>query len=472
MNLKRSLRKHNGFTTLLCTAILLLLFPGFVRTVFYEKIPGGTMNYRDVILASRIDYKEFNKNSVTQSIAIKPYYALLHLMLKFLSPNFLMNFLAPLFGLLFLLFLYLILRKLEIEREILFIAMLMLILSSSFIWNFTVLNENSFILFILALGIFLFLTENKVSSVLGFLILIMISFGNLIASIVGYSLLILFLFYRSSMFAYKAEKRKRIIFMISSIFLILTILNIYLVKERILNENKEILTYFSEITMSNGFGMIIVILALTGFLTIGNERKLLKNIFLIALLLLVLFGLNFIVYANIVFCISAAYGFIWIINRKWELKNLNYWSVLLIICGILLMALSIDLKIASQRPDLKDFDALNSLKALRKGVVLSHEDYGFWIEYFSAKETLINNLNNFAKEDIANIFYGYNFSLSMDLIKKYKISYVFITPEMKSGLVWKKDDEGLLFLMKNSNRFNRIYNKNDYEIWEVLDEQG
>ncbi|MGC9032255.1 MAG: hypothetical protein ACP5H9_02495 [Candidatus Woesearchaeota archaeon] len=458
---------------MLCTAAVFLFFPGLIRVLFYENISGGTKNYKDIMLASRIFSGDFSNYAIEKSALINPYYIFLNFLLRFLNPLFLMNFLSPIFGFLFIIVLHALLKRVGVEKESLFAAMLMLILSAPFIYNFTIINENSFVLFFLALGMLLFLAENKISSVLGLLILIIISFGNLIASIVSYSLLILFLIHRSSIFAYRTEKRKRIIFTISSIFLILMLLNIYLTKWNIINENKGILTYFSEITMSNGFNTIILILALIGFLTIGNERKLLKNVFWIALLLFIVFGSNFIVYANIVFCISAAYGFVWVTERKWELKKLKYWSILLIVCGIFFIAMSIDLKIANQRPDSSDIDALNALKELKEGFVLSHQNYGFWIEYFSNKKSFINNLNiNLIKDEASLLFYSYNLSLSYNLIKEYNIRYVFITPEMKTGLVWNKDDEGLLFLMKNSNRFKNLYKKNNYEIWEVLDEQG
>jgi hypothetical protein len=36
---------------------------------------------------------------------------------------------------------------------------------------------------------------------------------------------------------------------------------------------------------------------------------------------------------------------------------------------------------------------------------------------------------------------------------------------MKDGLVWNSDDEGMLFVMKNSVSFRNVYNYRGIEIW-------
>jgi len=58
--------------------------------------------------------------------------------------------------------------------------------------------------------------------------------------------------------------------------------------------------------------------------------------------------------------------------------------------------------------------------------------------------------------------------ITFTLLRSYNIRYIWITPEMRSGLVWNKDDEGLLFLLKNSETFKKVYSTYGYEIWEVL----
>ncbi|MEM2121900.1 MAG: hypothetical protein QXU20_04560 [Candidatus Woesearchaeota archaeon] len=470
MKIKKNLKRNLGFLILLSIAFLFLFFPPLIRILFYKGFPAGTTNYGDIIVASKLKFNnEFLETEKTKTIS--PYYLFLNFSLKFINQNILMNFLPPVFGVLFILLFYFLLKRIRVEKEVLFFATLILILSSSFIYNFTTLNENIFIMVFIALGLLLFVSDNKIISVFGLLILIIISVGNLISSIVTYILLIMLITQRSLIFAYKSEKRKRAFFIITILFLMISIINFYSSKNNFFNGYGQILLYFSEVKMSDGFSIILIILSLIGLFNLGSEKKLLKNSFMASIILLIIFGSNFIVYANVIICIAASYGFLWITNRNWELKNLELWSIMLIICGIFFIAISVDLRIANQRPNLDDIEALNFLKDFDRGVVLSHQDYGFWLEQISKKDSFVNNLNEIYVEDqLKKLFQSTNLSFSLEMIDKNKIRYVFITPDMKSGLVWNKDDEGLLFIIKNNVRFKNVYNKNNYEIWEVLNE--
>jgi hypothetical protein len=67
------------------------------------------------------------------------------------------------------------------------------------------------------------------------------------------------------------------------------------------------------------------------------------------------------------------------------------------------------------------------------------------------------------------LFYSRDLTKVLNIFNEFKISYIFITPEMKNGLVWSKDNEGLLYLLNtNPNHFSLIYNNNGFEIWRVL----
>jgi len=39
---------------------------------------------------------------------------------------------------------------------------------------------------------------------------------------------------------------------------------------------------------------------------------------------------------------------------------------------------------------------------------------------------------------------------------------------MKSGLVWEKEEQGLLFLLQNRETFKNIYNSSEIEVWKYL----
>ena len=58
---------------------------------------------------------------------------------------------------------------------------------------------------------------------------------------------------------------------------------------------------------------------------------------------------------------------------------------------------------------------------------------------------------------------------AMQFIDKYKIQYFLITPEMKELLVWQREDQGLLFLLENSENFKKLYQDQGIEVWQVLE---
>jgi len=51
------------------------------------------------------------------------------------------------------------------------------------------------------------------------------------------------------------------------------------------------------------------------------------------------------------------------------------------------------------------------------------------------------------------------------LLDKYEIEYILIDAKMKQQL-WDNKETALLFLMSNSNEFEKVYDKNSIEIWE------
>ena len=65
------------------------------------------------------------------------------------------------------------------------------------------------------------------------------------------------------------------------------------------------------------------------------------------------------------------------------------------------------------------------------------------------------------------MFYSRKIKDTKQLLDAYKIKYIFITPEMTSGLVWTRPDEGMLFLLKHSSVFNHVYNSSGIDIYEV-----
>ncbi|MEM3154071.1 MAG: hypothetical protein QW165_00695, partial [Candidatus Woesearchaeota archaeon] len=106
------------------------------------------------------------------------------------------------------------------------------------------------------------------------------------------------------------------------------------------------------------------------------------------------------------------------------------------------------------------------------GTVLTHEQYGFWVE--SAGHTAIldplwqqlPDANDVAW-DAAAIFKSTDLTQAQKLLAKYNITHILITPEMEHGLLWEREEQGLDFLVKNSEMFKKLPTGLNINVWKV-----
>ena len=73
----------------------------------------------------------------------------------------------------------------------------------------------------------------------------------------------------------------------------------------------------------------------------------------------------------------------------------------------------------------------------------------------------------FVNPDIEYLYGITNKKESQKKFNEANVDYIFITNEMKHGLVWNYDDEGVLYLLPNKDFFSLKYSENEYEIWKV-----
>ncbi len=139
----------------------------------------------------------------------------------------------------------------------------------------------------------------------------------------------------------------------------------------------------------------------------------------------------------------------------------------LIVCGFLFsFILYLNLAVNGQ-PDSEMERSLRLIGTQTEGTVLSHYKYGQWIEYYSGFDSFITNEAIDGHNITDRVFNTRSIVRAQDLLTKNQVSYLFITSEMRDGLVWEKEDPGLLFLLRNEEAFTNIYNKSGYEVWVV-----
>ncbi|MBI4438456.1 hypothetical protein HY640_00825 [Candidatus Woesearchaeota archaeon] len=160
-----------------------------------------------------------------------------------------------------------------------------------------------------------------------------------------------------------------------------------------------------------------------------------------------------------------------VFRRKWEFPLIGRLAALIILCGLLFSSVSFVARLSGAGPDQGLVQALSWLREQPQGLVLSDESYGFWVQYFANKPVLVDGFiaSDFRKrsDDAHAIFYSRNLETTRSLLARYGVRYVLIDESMRQGIVWTRNDEGLLFLLRNNETFSQEYSSSGVEVWAV-----
>ncbi|MBI5871686.1 hypothetical protein HZB88_01220 [archaeon] len=220
-----------------------------------------------------------------------------------------------------------------------------------------------------------------------------------------------------------------------------------------------------------GIGLFALIAMLFGIARYWKRKY--ENVFVfvgfVLLLVYSLFRVEGLIMLNLFAAYFACLGLQGLCN--WENLSLRNFTLLIFVCGLLFSGLVGVNMLVHAEPDGRILDGLEFLEAEKEGVVFSHYSRGNWIA-FAGRQNVMDENMLFIKDlkermnDSENLFYTRELQEASMLIDKYGIKYIWIDEGMKKK-VWKDNEEGLLFLLKYSRMFNRIYNEGDVEVWRV-----
>ena len=220
-----------------------------------------------------------------------------------------------------------------------------------------------------------------------------------------------------------------------------------------------------------GLGLFGLLLALLGLYCIYQEEKIYKK----ACIILCFFAFSWYLLGDIVllyfsfyFSFLAGWGAFLLTETKWESKLVKQLTLLVLACGLLFSSISYTNRILVEPPSLTLQEAGDWIdKNLpQESIVLSSPSHGFWIEYFGKRKALATPLAG--KEGLVNtLFYSKNFEKTSLLLDEQQSEYILIDAEMKRN-IWSKEDEGLLFLFRNREKFKKVYDEKGVQIWRVM----
>lgn len=183
------------------------------------------------------------------------------------------------------------------------------------------------------------------------------------------------------------------------------------------------------------------------------------------------FPRQFTLYFSAPLALLAAFGFLALWEMEWEVEVIRNLSILLIGCGLLFTGLSYLNRTVNSEPLPAQVEAFREFSQQLPGKVFSHPDNGFYLEYFSSKEAFLDGLLSHdcqqKLETADTLYWNRNLPTATELLAEEKIKYIFIDDGMKGGKVWRREDEGLLFLLEDSMTFEKLFTLPGGEAWTI-----
>jgi len=377
-------------------------------------------------------------------------------------------------GMLSIILFYLIIYLRFNDKKLAIISSIILLLSPSVIYSFSYIKEFTFPTFITLLAIYLLL-RNKLKF-LAYILLISTPLFGIEHAVIA--LLLLFVMH---------NKKEKLNAIIPASLIIISLLLVYLpilLKHGFpeipgFEQHNPLFSIFSDLGSKFGISLFIIFLAFFGLKEIWKEKYAYGKFYLalIAILILLIIQPKFVIYATFIFASLAAIGIIALIKANWESKIIKELTILILVLGLLFSTISFLNNYKSLNPTPAEISSLEFLnkETEKDSVVLSHYTNGVWINSIALRKNIMDDEFFYAPDinsrysDMQEIFNSRNLNRISSLLEKYKVSYIYLTPEMKQGLAWQSEEEGLLFVLKFSqDSFTKIYSQDGIEIWKVL----
>lgn len=479
VKIEKYFNEKNTIFFILLIAVIVLLSPCMLRLTDGNNTLIGDKAYYHARIAETtstdgiIGYDELSYQGRTY--IFKPYHLILSWLIFITDIETASQSLVFLCGIASVVLFFFILRELKIEIFKRALILFILILSPAFIYTFSVSNKHAIAVPFMLAGVYFLARRKLFFSSTFFIISAFLSFFNIIIALA---------FLLGEFFK---KRNKKILLIIIGFLIILLIYylpsyytNLFFKKIDFI-EISYFQQFISGLGSIIGFSIFSLLLAIIGLSATWKSKKKLIAIYspMIILIMLSFFTIYSNIYLNFFICLFAGIGFYDLIKRKWEIGLIKDLVMLVLVCGLLFSSASYINRLVSMHPDNSIKESLEWLETYSNPnqAVLSHYSKGTFIEYWAKQPVVMDSVFEYAPKsnerykDSAEIFSSRSLKTTKALLDKYNIKYIWLDNEMKNGLVWTEEKQGLLFLFRNKETFKNIYNKNNIEIWEVKEQE-
>ncbi len=435
---------------LVLLAVLILLLHFAANYLAGKPLLSGAESYYH--LYSAREWIDFNPLSAVLSLFPDSVVFLLPLLLAVIS----------------ILLLLAIAQKIGLTERVAFFFTLFLILSPTFLFAFTTLSSYSFFLFLVLLGFFLLMQEQKILRYLSLLPFILAAGFDIFSTAF---LLVLLLIYRSVTHDKKDPVSLAGIGTTAVLFVATLILKFPLLLGPF-HRQQLVSDLVSDFGGLSGISAFILLLAIIGMLSTWKKKNFYHLYLLLPLIIpAYIFNTNIIFYLSLIIVVFAAISFVQMFERRWNLISLKHFTMIILLLGVIFSTITYLDRFSNYGPSHDDKDALIWIKEHTpvNSVVLSAPENSYVIRYFAEREPLrvFEKGTYTEKTELAEaVFSSLYIQDLFPTLEENKVRFLFITKEMKQGL---PSDQGFLFLLKNE-RFKLLYASGDSEVWAFKQE--
>jgi hypothetical protein len=434
-------------------------------------LPRGE-SYYNIRMAQALNPQPFISKDPVQGTPYEPnsYHYLLALLLAVLPIEVVIIALPILLGLISAFLFFKILIMIGITEERAAYALIILAVTPVFVVLFTGLYSSALVVLLSLLLIFIIIKAKK--SKFELVLCILLFFLLALTSLMGFLLTLLLIF--SLCQVLKRKLNLLFIPLVPSVIAFAFLSILYKYTPRLLGfHGFAFRNILSILRAENGFDIFLLVLFFFGFFVswARNEQRRLFHLAVLGLFSLSLFNdsaLIFVSFITAIYCVNAIF---YLYQRKWELEIIRTGTLLLVLCGLVFSITSQANLLVKAQPGQEIEKALISLKEKDRGSVLTAEENGFLVEFYSGDKVLLDS-NSFLYPEYGEysnvsdkLFKMARLKDAEPLFKQYELRYVLITPEMKDR-IWGGRDQGLWLLVQNSESFDRIYSNRGVSIWE------
>jgi hypothetical protein len=366
---------------------------------------------------------------------------------------------------------YVLLRKLNLGQNDIFFALIILVTTPIFLYEFTTFGPEILALPILLLGLILFVRGYYVSAIF----LAATALFNIMYTLIAVVLIV-------GEYIFKKRDKWLLLINLGSIAGLIMV-GIFLLNINYLSSFLPTISglngFLIEFGAAKGYALVTVGLALIGLFSWWNKdsKKVTIMIAVLALIIIAAFFEDIRLPIALIIAIFGGFSISYLVHREWEIHVLKDVTLLLIVCILIFSAI---LTINFQIKNISDekLSAMSYLSSAGKeDIVLSSEKNGFLIEYESGRSAYLDG-NSYKFKDYSErkriadkIYYSRNLNELEVILRAEKINYVLVDSEMRAGGVWNGREEGLLFFLENSEKFIKIYYNEDTQIYRYVGEE-